>query len=136
MISTALRTGTPLPQITPCPLLDRFVAHHHGLHILHDESVDQYGLPRNLTIETLENEQYLYELGTKFAGVFDLHEFPFAATLVSVLRRRSESSRGSTDSCLRRKSLWESNIIFMACRSTSNPSDDDVGTIELKACYT
>lgn len=51
MISIALRTGTPLPQITPCPLLDRFVAHNVGM--------DDYGLPRTLNIETLENEQYL-----------------------------------------------------------------------------
>ncbi|KAH8105047.1 hypothetical protein DFH11DRAFT_1864282 [Phellopilus nigrolimitatus] len=52
MISIALRTGTPLPQITPCPLLDRFVAHHDGQ--------EDFGLPRALTIDTLENEQYLY----------------------------------------------------------------------------
>jgi len=60
MISTALRTGTPLPQITPCPLLDRFVLHHHGLNILKGEEEADYGLPRTLTIETLEDEQYLF----------------------------------------------------------------------------
>ena len=39
MISTALRTGIPLPQVTPCPLLDRFVAPKMGLHFLKgDES--------------------------------------------------------------------------------------------------
>lgn len=59
MISTALRTGTPLPQVTPCPLLDRFVEHHHGLNILRQEEEADYGLPRTLTIETLEDEQYL-----------------------------------------------------------------------------
>jgi hypothetical protein len=52
MISVALRTGVPLPQITPCPLLDRFVEH--------SDSSDDYGLPQSLTIETLEDEQYLY----------------------------------------------------------------------------
>ncbi|KAI5118341.1 hypothetical protein M0805_009144 [Coniferiporia weirii] len=52
MISIALRTGTSLPQITPCPLLDRFVASHDDL--------DDYDLPRSLTIDILENEQYLY----------------------------------------------------------------------------
>lgn len=59
MISTALRTGTPLPQVTPCPLLDRFVAFHQGLNVLRNEVEDDYGLPRTLTIDTLEDEQYL-----------------------------------------------------------------------------
>ena len=67
MISTALRTGTPLPQITPSPLLDRFTAHDHGLNILNVKhgigighgGEDDYGLPKRLGIETLENEQYL-----------------------------------------------------------------------------
>jgi len=60
MISTALRTGTPLPQITPCPLLDRFLLKYHGLNVIHREAEEDYGLPRNLTKETLENEQYMY----------------------------------------------------------------------------
>ncbi|KAF7311484.1 hypothetical protein MKEN_01050700 [Mycena kentingensis (nom. inval.)] len=58
MISTSLRTGTPLPQITPCPLLDRFQT-QYGLHVIHKDSEDDYGLPRQLTLETLQNEQYL-----------------------------------------------------------------------------
>ena len=49
----------PLPQVTPCPLLDRFVANNEGLHILQRDLEDDYDLPRELTIETLENEQYL-----------------------------------------------------------------------------
>ncbi|KAG1836030.1 hypothetical protein DFJ58DRAFT_191501 [Suillus subalutaceus] len=59
LISNALRTGSPLPQITPCPLLDRFMIRHHGLNVVHEESEDNYGLPRMLTVETLENLQYL-----------------------------------------------------------------------------
>ncbi|KAG2130867.1 hypothetical protein DEU56DRAFT_981991 [Suillus clintonianus] len=59
LISNALRTGSPLPQITPCPLLDRFMIRHHGLNVVHEESEDNYGLPRTLTAETLENLQYL-----------------------------------------------------------------------------
>ncbi|KAI0716122.1 hypothetical protein C8T65DRAFT_738161 [Cerioporus squamosus] len=59
MISTALRTGNPLPQITPCPLLDRFMVHTHGLNVIRQEADDDYGLPRTMTIDTLENEQYL-----------------------------------------------------------------------------
>lgn len=59
LISNALRTGSPLPQITPCPLLDRFMIRHHGLNVVHEESEDNYGLPRTLTVETLENLQYL-----------------------------------------------------------------------------
>lgn len=60
MISTALRTGAPLPQVTPCPLLDRFVATLPGLHITRRGDEEDFGLPRTITIETLENEQYLY----------------------------------------------------------------------------
>ncbi|OAX35889.1 hypothetical protein K503DRAFT_827545 [Rhizopogon vinicolor AM-OR11-026] len=59
LISNALRNGCPLPQISPCPLLDRFMIRHHGLNVVHKESEDNYGLPRTLTVETLENLQYL-----------------------------------------------------------------------------
>ncbi|EDQ99398.1 uncharacterized protein LACBIDRAFT_316563 [Laccaria bicolor S238N-H82] len=59
MISTALRTGSPLPQITPCPLLDRFMLRYHGMNVIHKDAEEDYGLPRSLTLETLQNEQYL-----------------------------------------------------------------------------
>jgi hypothetical protein len=59
MIATALRAGSPLPQITPCPLLDRFVERSQGLDVIHKESEEDYGLPRTLTLDTLQNEQYL-----------------------------------------------------------------------------
>lgn len=59
MISTALRTGTPLPQVTPCPLLDRFIYYHHGLNVIRNEADDDYGLPRTMSIDVLENEQYM-----------------------------------------------------------------------------
>ncbi|KIK64040.1 hypothetical protein GYMLUDRAFT_40270 [Collybiopsis luxurians FD-317 M1] len=59
MISTALRTGLPLPQVTPCPLVDRFMLKFHGLNVIQKEAEEDYGLPRTLTRETLENEQYL-----------------------------------------------------------------------------
>ncbi|KAF7322547.1 hypothetical protein HMN09_00033200 [Mycena chlorophos] len=67
MTSTALRTGCALPQITPCPLLARFQSqsqsqsqmHGLGLHVIHKDAEEDYGLPRHLTLETLQNEQYL-----------------------------------------------------------------------------
>ncbi|ESK92525.1 hypothetical protein Moror_4433 [Moniliophthora roreri MCA 2997] len=59
MIATALRTGNPLPQITPCPLIDRFMLKYHGLNVVSREAEEDYGLPRTLTPETLENEQYM-----------------------------------------------------------------------------
>ncbi|KAJ3536349.1 hypothetical protein NMY22_g6068 [Coprinellus aureogranulatus] len=59
MISSSLRTGNPLPQVTPCPLLDRFMMRYHGLDVIHRDSEDDYGLPRLLTLETLQNEQYM-----------------------------------------------------------------------------
>ncbi|KZT65496.1 hypothetical protein DAEQUDRAFT_520383 [Daedalea quercina L-15889] len=59
MISTALRTGTPVPQVTPCPLADRLMVYTHGLNIVRQEEDDDYGLPRTMMIDTSENEQYL-----------------------------------------------------------------------------
>ncbi|KAF9457122.1 hypothetical protein BDZ94DRAFT_1203283 [Collybia nuda] len=59
MISSSLRTGTPLPQITPSPLLDRFMLQYHGLDVIHKDAEEDYGLPRTLTLDTLKNEQYL-----------------------------------------------------------------------------
>lgn len=31
----------------------------HGLNVIHEESEEDYGLPRTLTLDTLKNEQYL-----------------------------------------------------------------------------
>ncbi|KAL4063403.1 hypothetical protein V8B97DRAFT_1930456 [Scleroderma yunnanense] len=59
LISTTLRTGSPLPQVTPCPLLNRFMERHHGFGVVHQEAEDDVGLPKNLTVETLESLQYL-----------------------------------------------------------------------------
>ena len=59
MITSSLRTGSPLPQITPCPLLDRFLLQYHGLSVIHKEAEQDYGLPRSMTFDTLKNEQYL-----------------------------------------------------------------------------
>ncbi|KAF9483730.1 hypothetical protein BDN70DRAFT_956980 [Pholiota conissans] len=59
MVSLSLRTGTPLPQITPCPLIDRFMLKYHGLDVIHKDSEEDYGLPRTLSLDTLRNEQYL-----------------------------------------------------------------------------
>ena len=59
MMSSSLRTGSPLPQITPCPLLDRFLLQYHGLNVIHKEAGEDYGLPRSMTFDVLKNEQYL-----------------------------------------------------------------------------
>ena len=72
MITSSLRTGSPLPQITPCPLLDRFLLQYHGLNVIHKESEEDYGLPRSMTFDTLKNEQYLsvilFFLSLKFSS--------------------------------------------------------------------
>jgi len=60
MISDALRTARPLPQITPGPLLDRFLQYQHGFNVIRKEDDDDYGLPRTVTIATLGNEQYMF----------------------------------------------------------------------------
>jgi len=60
MIHTALQTRTPLPQITPCPLIDRFlVQDSEHRDVLRYEALSNTEIPHALTIETLENEQYL-----------------------------------------------------------------------------
>ncbi|TFY51396.1 hypothetical protein EVJ58_g10592, partial [Rhodofomes roseus] len=82
MISTALRTGTPLPQVTPCPLIDRFMVYTHGLNVIRQEEDDDYGLPRTMTIDTLENEQYLsFAVGvtTAFGIILRLDKLMVAA---------------------------------------------------------
>lgn len=59
LISTSLRTGNPLPQVTPSPLLDRFMEGSHGLNVVHQESEDDFGLPKHLSLDTLGSLQYL-----------------------------------------------------------------------------
>lgn len=59
MISSSLRTGNPLPQVTPCPLMDRFMMKYHGLNVIHQDSEEDYGLPRLLTLDTMKDEQYM-----------------------------------------------------------------------------
>ena len=63
IISTALRSGTPIPQITPCPLLDRFLRFTHGFNVVPGEESDGYGLPATATVDLLEDEQYMYGVG-------------------------------------------------------------------------
>ena len=87
MTTSSLRTGSPLPQITPCPLLDRFLLQYHGFNVIHKESEEDYGLPRSMTFDTLKNEQYLsvilylFLLETK---VFNLIKFIFVNSMFSV----------------------------------------------------
>ncbi|KAF8548399.1 hypothetical protein OG21DRAFT_1449193 [Imleria badia] len=59
LISSSLRTGNPLPQVTPCPLLNRFMERRHGLNVVHEECEEDFGLPKVLTEDTLESLQYL-----------------------------------------------------------------------------
>ncbi|KAF8344985.1 hypothetical protein F5887DRAFT_968850 [Amanita rubescens] len=66
MISTALRTGHPLPQITPCPLLDRFMLRFQGLEVIRKEYQDDYGLPQQMTLDTLKMSNTCYLLCRTF----------------------------------------------------------------------
>lgn len=58
MLSSSLRNGTPLPQITAAPLIDLYVKHKIGLNVVSQEA--DYGLPHIVTPGVLANEQYLY----------------------------------------------------------------------------
>jgi hypothetical protein len=40
-------------------LLDRFILYHHGLNVMRHEDDDDYGLPRTMSMDVLENEQYM-----------------------------------------------------------------------------
>ncbi|SOV05536.1 uncharacterized protein UDID_07553 [Ustilago sp. UG-2017a] len=72
MCSTALKTGEPLPQVTPCPLVDRFMDTPHGLHAyLPPDPTDTPGgahegveailatLPSKITMSTLQDAEYM-----------------------------------------------------------------------------
>lgn len=67
MCSTALRTGEPLPQVTPCPLVDRFMNVPHGLYpyLASENSVGEVmedllsTLPAKITLSTLEDAEYM-----------------------------------------------------------------------------
>jgi hypothetical protein len=64
MLSSSLRNGTPLPQITAAPLIDLYVKRKMGLNVVSQEA--DYGLPHIVTPEVLANEQYLYVWSTSF----------------------------------------------------------------------
>ncbi|CBQ69669.1 conserved hypothetical protein [Sporisorium reilianum SRZ2] len=62
MCSTALKTGQPLPQITPCPLVDRFMDTPHGFSTYlpgdgHDDILAS--LPAKITLATLQDAEYM-----------------------------------------------------------------------------
>ncbi|OXG24105.1 hypothetical protein C361_02654 [Cryptococcus neoformans Tu259-1] len=65
MCSTTLRAGTPLPQITPSPLVARFgMGKTKGLDLPHESSDHSGELPSLVTVDVLESENYMrYALG-------------------------------------------------------------------------
>jgi hypothetical protein len=89
MVSYALRMGTPLPQITPGPLLDRFLQFQHGFNITRHEADDDYGLPRVVTLKTLADEQYL--LVSSCISPTSANRLFFIATSASAWRVRMAS---------------------------------------------
>lgn len=64
MTSSSLRAGTPLPQITPCPLVERLYQKKYGLTVAHADG-DSDDIPESVTVDVLESEEYLkYALAT------------------------------------------------------------------------
>lgn len=59
MVSLALRTGTPLPQATMCPLLNNYAVREHSLSVLPVEKTAGSEDPDALTVGSLGDEQYL-----------------------------------------------------------------------------
>ena len=58
MCSTSLQNGSPLPQITPCPLFDRYLLFQPGFNIVREDEDDNLGLPVHVTMDTLRSETY------------------------------------------------------------------------------
>ncbi|BFZ62657.1 hypothetical protein YB2330_003760 [Saitoella coloradoensis] len=66
MVSTALKTGSSLPQIVPSPLVDRFYQRIYGLKVVwgDEDDEDDDGLPRHIDYETLQQREYaLFAVG-------------------------------------------------------------------------
>ncbi|EST08587.2 Brefeldin A sensitivity protein-related, domain of unknown function DUF2421 [Kalmanozyma brasiliensis GHG001] len=65
MCSTALKTGEPLPQVTPCPLVDRFMDTPHGFNTYLPQDLagpmDDVlaSLPAKITMSTLQDAEYM-----------------------------------------------------------------------------
>lgn len=64
MCSTALKTGEPLPQVTACPLVDRFLDTPHGFNIAQEtgsRAIDEMlaTLPAKITLATLQDAEYM-----------------------------------------------------------------------------
>lgn len=65
MCSTALKTAEPLPQVTPCPLVDRFMDTPHGFNAYLPDDVHTATdpllaeLPTKITLQTLEDAEYM-----------------------------------------------------------------------------
>ncbi len=57
MVSSALETGNPLPQVTVGPLIEKlYIDNYYGLEITHDSHL---GLPQHVSAELLRSENYL-----------------------------------------------------------------------------
>ena len=56
LISPALRNGTPIPRITPYPLLDRFLRYSHGFNVVREDEDGKDGLPKTTTPDLLEDK--------------------------------------------------------------------------------
>lgn len=97
LISSSLRTGNPLPQVTPCPLLNRCMERHHGLNVIHEESEEDFGLPKVLTEETLESLQYLYVAHLSLPSRFFMPLQDFLCRRVDRVWYRDAS--GQVDGC-------------------------------------
>ncbi|KAL1410159.1 hypothetical protein Q8F55_004164 [Vanrija albida] len=65
MTLSALRAGTPLPQITPGPLIVKYhMSKHKGFSVPHDPGQHHDDIPNHVTTDVLQGEQYMrYALG-------------------------------------------------------------------------
>lgn len=64
LCSTALKTASPMPQITACPLVDRFLLFEHGFDVTHTHGTAPpewlEGLPKKITLATLADQEYMH----------------------------------------------------------------------------
>lgn len=58
MCATSIKTGMPLPQITPCPLVDRGYSAKLGVELSNKTEEIPHGLPTHIDFNVLQSQEY------------------------------------------------------------------------------
>lgn len=103
MCATSIKTGMPLPQITPCPLVDRGYSAKMGLDLgVKDEEIPE-GLPSHIDFNVLKSEEYWVSLEHHSVKFFDTFT---PALLCRVLAFTINSYQSRQDDALYKVTSW------------------------------